>query len=368
MSKLYLSLLLWLMVFPVVGQTANVCYGDRSLSDTRLAVYYDKDGTLYPDYTISCDLLVASGGSLKKFYRDNPDEFAKIAMLYQCEGRVFTDDNFTTLNTEILKRLRQKINSDSYSSSSVTFLIHGFRKPFTPTINSEFTSVEDYTTMKNSIADAQHRCIVEVYWDGLYGCCFSAKPWKNKPLFLLFEQAQSYNAIQVGKALNLLLNSQQAPRINIITHSLGAKVACYALFDIDGDTIATPTNTEVNVYMIAPAIGSATLTDNYFKRNSTVPYKTRDNYNLKIVYNEDDFVLLKRDPKISVFGPGPKDYGYTTLGCNYKHEAEKMKEFFKQYMPNSPLEIYNHSFEGTCHLVRCYFSGNDLKEIFSDLK
>ena len=368
MRKLF-TLYILLAWLSAVGQSPNVLYGERNLSDTRLAVYFDRDGSIYPEYLIKNDMLGAAGSSIKRFYQDNPDEFAAIAMLYQCAGTVFSEANVKALNDAILKKIQEKIDKDTRSSKSVTFLVHGFRKPFLPTGNDESTSEQDFTAMKDNIdGTAPGICTVEIYWDALYGCCFSAKPWQNKPLFQLFQQAQSYNAIQVGKAFKQLLSGQRAAQVNVISHSLGAKVAAYALFDEDSDGTPTPSNAKVNIYFIAPAIGASTLTDNYHKRNSSVDFRTKDNYSLKVVYNDDDFALRKKDPKIGVFGPGPENYGLTTLGCNHKGEAILLAEKLKSTLPNSPVTVYDHSFVGICHLVVCYFRNNQLQEVFADLK
>ena len=100
---------------------------------------------------------------------------------------------------------------------------------------------------------------------------------------------------------------------------------------------------------MAPAISSKPYSD-YYDRNSDKKYQEEDNYTLTVIFNEKDFVLLKKDPKILVFGPGPKKYGETTLGCNHKKEIRKLERVFASKYPNSKINtkeigpLKNHLF------------------------
>src|SRR6478736_3836802 len=49
------------------GQGKNVLYGERDLKSTAENIYIDKDGTLYPSYTISDKSLEACNASLNEF-------------------------------------------------------------------------------------------------------------------------------------------------------------------------------------------------------------------------------------------------------------------------------------------------------------
>jgi hypothetical protein len=99
-----------------------------------------------------------------------------------------------------------------------------------------------------------------------------------------------------------------------------------------------------------------------------VYFKKEDNYSLFIIYNEKDFVLKKRDNKIGILGPGPYKYGITTLGCNHHKCTIKLEKYFKTNYPNSPIHLYNLSYIGKCHHVRCYCYGVNIEEAFGDME
>ncbi|RTY95131.1 alpha/beta hydrolase [Flavobacterium sp. GT3R68] len=360
------SIILILLLFQnVYSQNTHVLFGERDLRDNKSAIYFDKDGSIYPDYLIPDTALANSESSLLKWYKANPVDFYNIAKLYKCPFTIYNDENFKILNDSIANNLKKKIIRNGSYATSLTFLIHGFRKPFN-IINHDRPAGTDFKTMITTLDKyLTPTSYVEVYWDGLYGCCFSAKASENKILFRLFEEAQKNNTINVGKSLKMIISDLNSGTINIVSHSLGAKVAAYALFDIDNDGHKTPANNIVNIYLIAPAIAADIISNNYYKRNSTIDYKSKDNYRLMIAYNEKDFVLRKKDNKVGLFGPGPKKYGNTTLGCNYHNEAVKLKMLFEKQFPNSPIKMADLTFVDKCHHVRCYFDDDNLKGLFT---
>ena len=167
-----------------------------------------------------------------------------------------------------------------------------------------------------------------------------------------------------GKALKKIVSGINSETITFVTHSLGAKVAVFALFNVDNDLLPTLSNSRINICLIAPAISAEVIFDNYYKRNSKVDFKSKDNYKISIVYNEQDFVLLKKDPIVGWFGPGPFEYGNTTLGCNYNNVAKALKTKFLLKLQNSPIELFNFAFVGKCHYVSCYCIDDSLEEVF----
>jgi hypothetical protein len=82
-----------------------------------------------------------------------------------------------------------------------------------------------------------------------------------------------------------------------------------------------------------------------------------------IVYNEDDFVLKKKDPKTGVFGPGANGYGKTGLGCNHHNQAKKLRAYFEKNFPKSQISLLDKTSLGKCHSLRCYTQGKELEKV-----
>ena len=367
MTKL-ISLFCFLSIQYLQAQSSNVLFGERDLNNKRLSLYFDKQGHLYPDYYIADTSLERANASLNEWYSNNQQQFIKIAAIYNCRFNTYSTDNCRVLNDSILSANLRKINgTKTEDNNSVTLMIHGFRKPY-KTINHDRTSPTDFKTMEEAINKymPSKSTLIEVYWDGLYGCCFSTDFKENDRLFHIFEASQ-INAEKVGNSLKKVIANINQDTVTIITHSLGAKVAVYSLFNINTDNAKTPSNKRVNLCIVAPAISGDLIKDNFYKRNSTVAFKKSDNYHLYIVYNENDFVLLKKDNKIGLVGPGPYKYGNTTLGCNYEKSALKLQKFFIETYPASSIKLFDAGNVGKCHLVHCYFNSNNLETMLKGL-
>ncbi|MEP6466905.1 MAG: alpha/beta hydrolase [Parafilimonas sp.] len=369
--KYFLLVIFLLLVREIVYTqdfVRNVLYGERYFNTDTLLVCFDKNGDIYPDYFIA-DSSLKQDSSLSNWYKKHPLVFEQIAQQYNCTFQEYSDTNIQILDDSILINLSKKINSKSIIDSSVTFMIHGFRKSFTQTRN-EKTSGEDFEILEQTISKFTLSTLyVKVYWDAMYGCCFSKNISHNKVLFHLFEIAEQ-NATKVGKQFRKLLVDTQFDTINIISHSLGAKVACEALFNCSAESIGiTPSNKCINICLIAPAIAGIKTFKNYYNRNSQINFKQKDNYRLAILYNEKDFVLKKKDSVIEVLGPGPYKYGNTTLGCNYHNAAIHLQDYFITNYPNSTITLFNLSSVGKCHhLGKCYCYGDNLKAMVNFMK
>jgi hypothetical protein len=360
-------LLLRELVFTQVP-VKNVLYGERSLN-SLVRIYFDKNGDVYPDYYIADSALEQSNSSLSSWYKKYPSAFKQIAQQYNCTFEVYSDTNAKMLNDCILANLAEQINSNKASSAAVTFMIHGFRKPFKDTLN-EYTSRDDFETLEATMSTfGLPGLSVEVYWDAMYGSGFGLRPRKNKVLFHLFETSQE-NAINVGRQLRKLLLNIPSDTINVVSHSLGAKVAAEALFNPFRESIAlTPSNKCVNICLIAPAIAGIETFQNYYNRRSQVDFKTKDNYRLGIIYNENDFVLKKKDNWLGWFGPGAKKYGNTSLGCNCDHAATNLENYFRDNYPNSTIRLFDLSSVGKCHYFgQCYAHGKNLQAMVNFMK
>lgn len=366
MRKILFTAFLALYSISLFGRNPNVLYGERNLDLDTASIYFDKEGSIYPAVRIADDELKNANNSLKEWYSKNEEKFIEIGRLYSCDFDTYSDSNYEILNEAIMQVVIKNLNAAP--NSSLTFLIHGFRKPFKPT-QYDTSSPEDYETMITSFHkfNTANTKMITVYWDALYDCCFSGNPKRNKPLFKLFERSQK-NAEYTGNSLKRILGQISKDTVNIITHSLGAKVAVYSVLNISDSPFNTPSNKRVNICLIAPAISADLISKNYEKRIPEADLSLSDNYHLYIAYNENDFVLKKKDDRWGLFGPGPFKYGETTLGFNYKRAAIKLQSQFKTLFEHSSIQLYDVSYVGKCHLVSCYCYEDNLEDIFMDMQ
>jgi len=350
------------------GHNINVLFGERELSENDNSLYIDRLGYLYPSYTISDSSLINSNASLAEWYEENREQFLKIAGQYDCTFSVYSFANAEILNDSIIQVAIRRIDRGRVrEKTSLTFLIHGFRKNFR-SVHGDSDSPTDYSTIQKKIEEyGSTTSYCKVFWDGYYGCCFSSSVKRNKPLFELYEKAQE-SAVLVGGTLKKILSNVNAfDTMTIFSHSLGAKVAMYALLNIDGKNVQTPSSKKINICLVAPAISREMISKNYYRRNSLVPYQTTDNYHLFIVYNRKDFVLRKKDNQFGIFGPGPYKYGNTSLGCNHRNAATKLRKKFSTDFPGSTILLYDRTRVGKCHKVRCYYATDNMAEVIQKL-
>jgi alpha-beta hydrolase superfamily lysophospholipase len=172
---------------------------------------------------------------------------------------------------------------------------------------------------------------------------------KNKEIFQLFEQATKHAAL-VGNQLHRLIEKTSVASVTLIGHSLGAKVAVQFTPDV-------AVSKKYCVCLIAPALSAEEIKQLY----QTLPEKAAINWH--IVYNENDFVLKKKDNKIGVFGPGVKKYGATGLGCNYHNELLNLAAYIATNYPTVSIYLDNKTSIGKCHSLRCYTQANALAEV-----
>ncbi len=336
----------------------NVLYGERNLKENKLAVYMDKEGMIYPSYFISDSSLQIAHASLTEWYARNENDFLKISKSYKCKFLKYSLENCNILNDSILSAFNYKLNNIKGSYQPFAFLIHGFRKSFTEK-NSDTPSPLAYKLLKDAIEKFHKRTTiyVEVYWDGMYDCCFTANTKNNKPLFKMFEDAQT-NAALAGTTLKKIFNKLKNDTITIYAHSLGAKVAMYSLLNIDDGKTLTPSNKCINICLIAPAISPELITENYYKRNSYLDYQKNDNYHLYLIFNKKDFALRKKDNHLLLFGPGSTKYGNTSLGCNHKGAINTIQKHFEKNFKNSFLLAFDYTSIGKHHHLENYCESN----------
>lgn len=364
MKYVLLTLLLLKSLTGCLAQE-NVLFGEVPKSGNVTAVFFDREGSIYPEYFIPDSSLRGAGSSLRQWYKRHPADFRRIAMNYHCAFTTYTGESARVLNDSITVAARRIIDRNKGSSkNAVTFLVHGFRKRYT-SINGDTPSPADYTVLEAAIDryTTFKTAFVTVYWDGMYGT-FSKKNLKqNRDLLRSFETARE-NAAAAGRSLRFLMAGLAVDTLNVVTHSLGAEVACSALFDTCGSCCTTPVNKVVHICLIAPAIGGEERFKSYCVRN---PQKAAeaDNYRLCIVYNTNDFVLKK---KYGILGPGPYKYGETTLGCSWNGTATNLQAYFKEHYPTSAIELVDLSDAVSCHHISCYAAGDNLKPMVAFMR
>ncbi len=339
----------------------NVLYGERSHvfkpSKNTQRLYLDKLGHFYPEQKISNAVLLENNASVKTFYKNNPEEFKAVAAGYKLNSTMFSDENFSALQDSIISRKVKNINAQIHNISNLYILIHGFRKPIV-TKHSTTSSYIDNLIMKSTVTDQTEtkNYFVEVYWDGIYDYFEPTKTNQQEETFKLFENEARTNAVRAGYELRKFIPELNATKITIMTHSLGARVALSCLINTYDDYVdellqgrPTPAQDTVNICLIAPAIANRPF-EEYYERSTPLDFEENDNYKLRILYNEEDFVLLKKWGFIDL---GAEKYGDTSLGCNYDGAISKLKDMFGAKYPNSDIAFFQAS-AGPTHLVEHY--------------
>lgn len=353
MQRIVLLIICWAQSFYYLGQ--HVFFGERNLDRPTTALYFDSEGTIYPDFVIADTAIERAGGTLMAWYAQHPNKFQTICQQY----RISTPDfnyAFSCLQDSILTQKARRLNAQN--PQTLTFLVHGYRKSFHE-ITDGISSVREFSLLENKLIDLQLKtdAFIEVYWDGTYACCFSFSDQKtNQQLFKNFEIAQQ-NAIAVGENLRKFAVQLKAPRLNFIAHSLGSKVVVSSLVNLRDCDVQTPQNPTINICLIAPAIGGMETFKHYYDREKQAQ---SDHYKLYILYNEKDFALKKKDSKLFLFGPGVHRFGTTTLGCNHRHEIQKVERLFQEKYPQSTIQTENMTYIGKQHSLSFYAQGNYL--------
>ena len=315
----------------------------------------------YPSIYISDTSLSNANGSLSLWYENHPETLKTLCSSFQIPFIRPKRALIEELNDSIISKRAANFNEKKNTFNAVSFFIHGFRKSF-KSIEKDVSSTREFEMLspalnKNGMLSTFE---VNVFWDGFYDCCFSSNFKKNKQLFKLFALA-SENAEKVSFSFRKLLLKIHFQHINILGHSLGARIGLSAcLPEKSGAEKFTST---LNLCLLAPAIGSKLIED----RIKNTKLEDLENFSkhvrLLVVFNENDFVLLKKDNKIGFFGPGAKRYADTRLGCNFKQCAEKLQQTLLKLSVPIELKLIDHSNIGKCHSLRCYFNEDDLVEI-----
>lgn len=340
---------LWI-VFPVFSQE-QVVYGERKLNTPHKALYFDRNGFIYPDTLIPDTALLAQEAALLNYYKKHPSFSAVYLNQYKL-SKTDNDSVYFQLNDSLLKYTIQGLRQATKSYTAVQFNIHGFRKSFHNN-GVDVPSTVEYELLRKDRARFGDTSIlmVDIYWDATYGCCFGLDFKKNDSLFVLFEKAMA-QAEMVSHPIAQLIDAFPEKSIHILAHSLGTRVAVQSL------NRSTNNSSDIRVGLIAAAIPRSLIVEGY--QQNTL----KSNIRWMVYYNEKDFALLKKDNKIGLLGPGAYKHGVTTLGCNKNRDAKKLIIDLSQYSPRIQLQLVNMNHIGKCHSLRCYTNGVDLNPIW----
>jgi hypothetical protein len=367
-------LLLIFFVFPVVipafsqqeclYNKRSCLFGERAAEmpaprSNVIRIFMDKEGYYYPEMRIKDAELKNSCSSLKEWYRQNPQKLDALCGQYHISIPGSTEERIEWLNDSVATALSAQINAKAASVKRVDVLIHGFRKKAYGKKDGISTySTDDNEKFEKELPGNDSVLFLEIYWDGKFITPLKAYRYKGLELF---EKAAIPDAEITGLHLRKVIGAIRCRRINIITHSLGAQVGCELLFNAspglkkEEALYGTPSQEDIRLCLIEPAIGAG-LFDSYYSRTTSYNYRAKDNYRLGIVYNENDFVLLK-SYHMGIFSilSSPPDYGDTSLGCNYKGCIVSLKKLFADNYPHSRFEEpFNFSGLGADHRLYRY--------------
>lgn len=328
----------------------HVFFGERNLDSLEWTkspgVCFDKNGWVYPDFFIADSSMRNSNNNLKDFYLSHPAITKQIFRLYELPQAQVLIGDLTVLNQRIIQANIERINR--LNASKICFYIHGYRKSFHEIPNG-ISSPKEADNLRGFLVESEKTTpMVALYWDGLYDCCFSLKSKKNKQLFRLFEA--SYNqSIEVGKGMSLFFERIKQKEIMVITHSLGARTYLSCLESMKETNFFV--NHSLKSLIIAPATSDVQFKEVVHSLSSSLNFLSTK---WKIVYNENDFALRKKDSKLGIFGPGFKKYGLTNLGCNKKNSLKKMDDKLKVEFPDFSIQLIDASEIGKKHSLFNY--------------
>lgn len=335
----------------------HVVFGERKLNDTVSALHFDRNGYLYPPFFISDSTLLRYDASLFNWYSGNTGITSGLLAHYHIpavasDPEPFTNATLDLLNDSLIAEALRNINRQLSDSMSVNYYLHGFRKLFKDN-GTDVTSVTEFGLLRQEFSTygTKKQLAIDIYWDGLYDCCFSLHRRKNKQLFELYQRA-SAQADWVALSFSKVLNYTRASTINVLAHSLGTRIASKAVLE------SKLKDKTIRVALIAPAIDGE-LIRNYYEQQTISP-----SIGWRILYNEHDFALLKKDSKLGIFGPGADRYGKTTLGCNKHNDAVQLKDWMLKQQPAVDFELIDKSALGKCHSLRYYTKDGNLKVVW----
>ena len=296
-------------------------------------VFMDKNGDYYPPgIFINDNTLYKSGGALRDWYRQNPGSFDTICTKFGIPAISNINDRVALLNKKICLRFADLLNQQS--GKQLFMLVHGFRKrAYDKPDLFTYLATTDNEILKKTISNmtpGNNNIYIEIYWDA---CYFKpAKALKDEG-FIIFRDQAVENANNVGLALRQFVTDLNTRDLNIVTHSLGARVACNILFNLTSAATLypmIPTDKKVKTCFIAPAIGSGLFENFYQRSRAGLPVPNPDNYEICVAYNRYDYLLRKegRILGITFSNRGATAFANTSLGCDYNNDIKKLQDMF----------------------------------------
>lgn len=385
MKKQLVALILFLQSWLLAAQpgctagSRSVLFGERAAmmpppAPNVVRVFMDRCGFYYPDLFISDKALEKKCSSLQEWYKANPRQLDSLCSRYGVDRLLPADEKINRLNDSVAQRYADMINGKLNRHPVVDILIHGFRKKaYGDAGMGSSYSTGDYRRFEESISGVAGNPVlfVEIYWDSRFITPLQSYKYRG---FRLYERYAVPDAQNAGLQLRKLVPGIASDSINIITHSLGAMVGSELLFNATNGALAgekvlhTPGQKKIRICMIEPAIGPD-LFDHYYERNTAFDYKNDDNYRLGIVFNENDFVLLKSyDWRFIHIEASPLEYGNTALGCNYGQCLPKLQQLFAGRYPHSILASFDFSEVGADHRLLAYCRNKSFAEVLEFLQ
>ena len=328
-----------------------------------MRIFIDRNGDYYPPgIWISDKALYKSGGSLRDWYRQNPDSFNAICGKFGMPASGDLASRVVQLNEVICKHYATITNQKS--NKRVFMLIHGFRKrAYDKPDLFTYLATTDNEILKETIGSmtpGKNIFYLEIYWDA---CYFKPAKALKEEGFVIFRDQAVPNANHVGAALRQLVTDLDTHEINIVTHSLGARVACNLLFNVSAapaSSLMIPQNKKIKICFIAPAVASE-IFENFYQRSQTDTMGKPDNYEIEVVYNRYDYLLLKQGRILGIkfSDRGATAFANTSLGCDYNGDIKKLQGLFATKFTNTNpptlidvtagKSMMNHLVKSYCH-------------------
>ena len=313
-------------------------------------IFLDRMGSIYPDVLLPRAAVRRAGSRIDKLFADSAKLREQLLAQYELNNGSNETAIWRNLQHAIAAKIVRQINTAAAGYNTITLIIHGIgndinqddirlnRNPFVAYQKAE-------QRINNQLGEQGRKTFfVEIYWDGLH---------RVKPLDFIgvFSGART-NSLYAGLGLRNIVQHLKTDSLVILTHSLGANVACELLFNQrnklnrsnrevrqyfdslynDEQYHATPQQKSVRLGMLVPAIpGTSTFKNFYQRTGSTAPPVTaKDRYKVWVGYNNKDRIITKHiiaqieSPLIiRYFG------GSTALG-GLRGESKRLAKLFRK--------------------------------------
>lgn len=356
-------------------------------------IFLDRMGNVYPDVPLVRPAVRNAETRIDQLFADSAALRKELLNHYTVKD---TGDKATVwqhLQQAIAAKIVRQINTAAAGYNTITLIIHGIgndinqddislnRNPFVAYQKAE-------QRINTQLAEKGKKTFfVEVYWDGLHRV-------KKLDFIGVFAGART-NSYYAGLGLRNIVSHLQTDSLVVLTHSLGANVACELLFNqttklrhtnkafkqyldsvyADTQYHRTPPQKSVQLGMIAPAIpGISTFKDFYQRTGSTTPsLAAKDRYAVWVGYNNKDIIITKHvipqlESPLLVRYAG----GSTALG-GLRGENKKVAKLFTKRYPQSSFTAIDFQDGGgdlspqTAHYFSNYCDNQHFPELIKAL-